>query len=100
MAKKNAIDEREGLLEEVQDHFDSSDTYLETIREGWDDLEAMLVAKLTDSLSPTTNNTVFDPILSSIVYERAARVMAQNPKGKAYAQSKDDVGKNILMNLC
>ena len=99
MAKKNAIDEREGLLEEVQDHFDSSDTYLETIREGWDDLEAMLVAKLTDSLSPTTNNTVFDPILSSIVYERAARVMAQNPKGKAYAQSKDDVGKNILMNL-
>lgn len=97
MADKN--DNHENLLDEVQDHYQSSDSYLSTLRDDWDDLEAMLIVRLTDSLTNTTNNKIFDPILSSIVYERAARVMAQNPKGKAYAQSSDDVGKNMLMNL-
>lgn len=87
------------LLDEVQDHLEQADTYLETLRSDWDDLEAMLIAKLTDDLSTTTNNTVFDPVLATQVLERSSRVMAQNPKGKAYAQSKDDVGKNMLMNL-
>lgn len=91
--------EQEGLLDEVQQHLEDSNSYLETRREDWDDLEAMLIVKLTDELSATTNNKIFDPRLSTIVYERASRVMAQNPKGKAYANSKDDVGKNMLMNL-
>ena len=87
------------LLDEVQEHLKESDTFLETIRGDWDDLEFMLISKVNDSLSKSTNNSIFDPILSTIVYERVSRVMAQNPKGKAYAQSKDDIGKNMLMNL-
>ncbi len=87
------------LLDEVQEHLKESDTFLETIRGDWDDLESMLISKVNDSLSKSTNNSIFDPILSTIVYERVSRVMAQNPKGKAYAQSKDDIGKNMLMNL-
>lgn len=101
MAKETTIPEAEyeTLLEECQEHFEDADSYLETVREDWDDLEAMLVVSLNDDLSATTRNTVFDPILSTMVYERVSRVMAQNPKGKAFAQSKDDLGKNALMNL-
>lgn len=91
--------EQERLLDEVQSHLVDSKSYLETVSTDWDDLEAMLVSKLTDELSNTTKNKIFDPRLSTIVYERASRVMAQNPKGKAYANSKDDTGKNMLMNL-
>ncbi len=98
MAKEKDIDQSQ-LLDEVQDHLSDADAYLETLREDWDDFEALLINKLEDGLSLKTNNRVFDPTLSTIVYERASRVMAQNPKGKAYAQSKDDVGKNMLMNL-
>jgi len=90
---------QEALLDDVQSHLEDSNGYLETLRNDWDDLEAMLIVRLTDELSSTTQNKIFDPRLSTIVYERASRVMAQNPKGKAYANSKDDVGKNMLMNL-
>ena len=91
--------DQETLLEEVQAHLEDSNGYLETRREDFDTFEAMLIVQLTDSLSSQTSNKIFDPRLSTIVYERASRVMAQNPKGKAYANSKDDLGKNVLMNL-
>jgi hypothetical protein len=87
------------LLDDVQSHLEDSNSYLETRRDDWDELEAMLIVSLTDDLSKTTQNRIYDPRLSTIVYERSSRVMAQNPKGKAYAQSKDDIGKNMLMNL-
>lgn len=104
MAKKNKVrkisaSQHETLLEEVQQHLQDSSNWLETRRGEWDDLESILIAELQDDLSNTTKSKVYDPRLSTIVFERASRVMAQNPKGKAYAQSKDDVGKNILMNL-
>ena len=91
--------EQDTLLDDVQSHLEDSNSYLETLRNDWDDLEAMLIVRLTDELSAKSENRIFDPRLSTIVYERASRVMAQNPKGKAYANSKDDVGKNMLMNL-
>lgn len=87
------------LLEECVLHQSQSEAYLATIRDTWDEKEAMLIGKLEDSLSKKTKNKVFDHRLSTIIFERAARVMAQNPKGKAFAVSSDDVGKNALMNL-
>jgi hypothetical protein len=97
--KKILVSEHETLLEEVQEHVQDSSSWLETRRKEWDDLESMLIVSLDDDLSKTTRSKVYDPRLSTIVFERAARVMAQNPKGKAFAQSKDDIGKNMLMNL-
>lgn len=87
------------LIDEVITHHEDADTNLETIRGTWPEKENMLVGKLSDDISNSTKSQVFDPRLSTIVYERAARVMAQNPTGKAWAVSKDDVGKNKLMNL-
>ena len=87
------------LLEECVLHQSQSEAYLATIRDTWDEKEAMLLGKLEDAISKKTKNKVFDHRLSTIIFERAARVMAQNPKGKAYAVSSDDIGKNALMNL-
>lgn len=87
------------LLLECIEHQTQSENYLATIRDTWDEKESMLIGRLEDSLSKKSKNKVFDHRLSTIVFERAARVMSQNPKGKAYAVSKDDTGKNALMNL-
>lgn len=89
----------EELLDEVQQHQTDSDSWLSTIRDTWDDKESMLLGSLEDSQSKNSYSKVNDPRLATIVFERAARVMARDPKGKARAVSKDDVGKNLIMNL-
>lgn len=67
---------------------------------GWDEKESMLLGKNEDEISTkTTKSQVYDPRLSTILFERCARVMAQNPSGKAEAMSRDDKGKNMFMNL-
>lgn len=65
----------------------------------WDEKESMLVGTPMDSGTAQSNSSINDPRLATMTIERAARVMAQNPQGKALAMSKDDVGKNKLMNL-
>lgn len=98
MAKMDQ-DQLDNLLDEVQDHLEEADSYLENLRPGWRENEAIRLGVLEDDVSGKTGNNVFDPKLPTIVLERTSRVMAANPKGKAYAQSKNDVGKNMLMNL-
>lgn len=87
------------LLEECIEHQSSSAKWLETVASTWDEKESMLLGMLEDSYSKKSKNKVFDHRLSTIIFERAARVMAQNSKGRAFAVSKNDVGKNALMNL-
>lgn len=98
---KKEMQEKEDsqLLDECIDHQAQSAKMLETVSSTWDEKEAMLIGKLEDSLSKKAKSKIFDPRLSTIVFERASRVMAQNPKGKAMAVSSDDIGKNALMNL-
>ena len=91
--------EQSVLVDECAKHESDSYNYLKVQRETWDDKEAILLCKIEDSLSSTAKSQVFDPILSTMLLERTGRVMYQNPSGKAYAVSKDDVGKNILINL-
>ena len=92
--------EERKLLSELQAHNADSDTYISDIRDTWDDKEDLLIGKLTDDLSKNAaKSQVFDPRLSTIAFERAARVSAQLPTGKAYAVSRDDIGKNKVMNL-
>lgn len=86
------------MLTDVQQHQLDSKTYLSKIRSTWDDKEAMLIGILRDGMSSKTASQVNDPRLSTIVFERAARVTAKLPTGIARARSKNDVAKNILMN--
>ena len=99
METKEAKDRR--LRDDLGKHASDSETFLSTLRSGWDEKEAILICKLKDDISTegSVKSQVFDPRLSTIVFERAARVMAQNPIGKAYAISKNDYGKSKLMNL-
>ncbi len=99
---RNAKGENERRLSEILgDHADDSESFMSTIADTWDEKEALLICTLKDELSTEgeVHSQVFDPRLSTIVFERAARVMAQNPTGKAYAISKNDIGKNRFMNL-
>ena len=83
----------------IQHHSDSNDT-IEDVRNTWDEKEDMLIGNLTDSISAnSTKSQIYDPRLATIIYERVARVSANQPKGKTYAISKDDIGKNKLMNM-
>lgn len=95
----NKVKEVNAILDEVQDHYKESDQWISKIRETWDDKESMLLGIPEDGMTAQSNSKIFDPRLSTIVFERAARVMSQNPKGKAYAKTKHDIGKNMLMNL-
>ena len=100
--KKMSGEERQKQLQEqLGAHLEASRTHFQELRTGWDDKEAMLVCALEDEISKDseTHSAVFDPRLSTIVFERAARVMAQNPRGKAYPISKNDIGKSKFMNL-
>ena len=90
-----------GLLKILETNHDNSDRYVNDARDGWEEKEKLLLGTLDDSLSKeSAKSQVFDPRLSTVVIERAARVMGQLPAGKPLAVSKDDRGKNILMNLC
>jgi len=81
------------ILERKQASFD----YLKNKRTNWDNYERLF----HNSLSPTSDSRshVFDPKLSTLLLERAYRVMAQNPTGKIKAISKNDEGASRLMNL-
>jgi len=85
---------------EVKEHYQESWEYVvQPNLDDWDEKESMLLGKPLDEYSTESKSQVFDPRLSTIVIERTARVMAQNPAGRALAMSKDDRGKNMLMNL-
>lgn len=84
-------------IERLDHQFSEADRAIETVRTTWDEKERLFFGKPDKTMG--NKSQVFDPRLSSIAIERSARVMAQNPTGKAMAISKDDKGKNFLMNL-
>lgn len=85
---------------EVTGHYENSKEYMSDLRSTWDDKEAMLLGSLKDSISTgSTKSQIFDPRLSTIVFDRSARVMAQEHVGHSFAMSKNDIGKNKLMDL-
>jgi hypothetical protein len=94
-------EEQRRTEEQLGRHLEDSKDRFASLREGYDEKEAMLVCSLEDEISSddSVKSSVFDPKLSTIVFERAARVMAQAPKGKAFPVSKNDIGKSRFMNL-
>lgn len=87
------------LQQTIRDRHASSNTYLETKREKWDELENIFFGVLADKLSNTTKSRVFDHKISTMILESEARVMAQIGVGKVKAISKNDMGAAALMNL-
>lgn len=80
--------------------FHSSDKYVSTKREEWDNKEDIFFSKNTDDISgDETKSQINDPRLSTYTLERAGRVCSQLPTGKPFALSKNDRGKNKLMTL-
>jgi len=107
MAKKKKKEKKIDLLEVfdseidayAQHNADSVATYKD-YRTSWDDKENMLIGKISDDLTlNTAKSRIFDPRLSTVVIERVSRIAGKLPTGRAYAMSKDDIGKNKLMNL-
>lgn len=84
----------------LQDDWLKCDQSLEDVRAEWEDREKIFFGITPDDL---TNNVAkskaYDPILSTIVIERAARVMAQSPTGKVKALDSADSGKSQLADL-
>lgn len=83
------------ILERKQAAFN----YLKDKRTAWDDYERLFHNQLQNKITDETRSHVFDPKLSTLILERAYRVMSQNPTGKVRAISKNDLGAERLMNM-
>ncbi len=78
---------------------EAAELYLAQKRELWDEYENIFFGKPLDSGSLNSRSKVFDHKLSTLVLDRAARVMSQIQTGKVKAISKNDEGASRLMNL-
>jgi hypothetical protein len=73
---------------------------LNPIRQTWEDKEKSLLAQANDSFSGSVIKTrITDAALSTLSFERSARVAAQLPTGKVYPTGKKDEGKARLANI-
>lgn len=73
---------------------------LQPLRQTWEEKEQALVAKVSDSFNGTVVKArVTDAALSTLAFERQARVAAQLPTGKVYPAGKADEGKAKLANI-
>lgn len=73
---------------------------LQPIRASWDEKEQALMAQTNDSVSGNITATrVSDAALSTLAFERQARVSAQLPTGRVYAMTKADDKKAKLLNI-
>jgi len=77
----------------------AAEDYLETKRDNWDTWEKLFHNILSDAISTIQKSQVFDPKLSTLLIERAYRVMGQLATGKVKGISKNDGGASKLMNL-
>ena len=100
MATKQATEQPDKLEDQLANEAQSAWDALTQIRSTWDDKERALLAQVNDSYSGTVVRArVTDAALSTLAFERQARVAAQLPTGRAYSASKKDAGKAKLMNI-
>lgn len=73
---------------------------LKPIQANWSDRERLLINRAADSYSQkTTRSHVTDGHLSTLAFERQARVAAQLPTGTIYSLDAKDEKPALLMNL-
>ena len=86
---------------DISEQYESDRDAIRTVVDTFDEKESMLVSKVEDSLtnSSTFRSRVTDSRLSTIIWERSARVMGQLPKGQVKAIGMKDKGKSLLMDI-
>lgn len=87
------------LVSEILTQKEASYQNLSEKRKVWDIAEQLLHGQLNDTLSLKAGSKVFDPKLSTLLIERAYRVMAQLATGKVKGISSNDIGDAKLKNL-
>lgn len=87
------------IVTEVKTRFDASFKSLKQKRVMMDQAEQLFHGMLEDSISQKTKSQVFDHRLSTLVIERAYRVMAQLPVGKVRGISTNDIADAQIKNL-
>lgn len=93
-------DNKETLEHKLKGEYQSAWDALVSIRQTWDDKEKALIAQANDSVGGNiTRVKITDAALSTLAYERQARVSAQLPTGKVYGTSKKEEGKARLANI-
>lgn len=99
LKKSKKISTEKPLTDKLIEQYKRGYDALSTLRADWEEKEAILLGKTLDKETESSKAKVFDPKLSTYLFERAARVMAQNPTGKVQAFTKQDKGKNIILNI-
>lgn len=87
------------IVSEVKSRQQASYDSLKQKRVMFDKVEELFHGILNDKVSSTTKSQVFDPRLSTLVIERAYRVMSQLPVGKVRGISSNDVSDAQIKNL-
>jgi hypothetical protein len=87
------------ITNEIQTRKQASFDALKDKRLVWDSVEQLFHGQLSDQITSKTKSQVFDHRLSTLVIERAYRVMAQLPVGKIVGISKNDLGDAKLKSL-
>jgi hypothetical protein len=90
-------------LEEMKDQFEADEDGVEAQRDdpyfSWDEREALFLGRNKDKVTGTTKSQINTQELQNLVFDGASRVMAQVPTGHIQAMTKEDRGKNVMMNL-
>lgn len=90
----------ESKVDLLSKDFQSAWDALTPLRNTWAEKEQALLAKPNDSFGGSvTKVRITDASLSTLAFERQARVAAQLPTGKVYAAGKKDEGKAKLANI-
>jgi hypothetical protein len=97
---KQQTDDTNSFEQQLSSEWKTAWEALQPLRATWDEKEQSLLAQTNDSVSGNITATrVSDAALSTLAFERQARVSAQLPSGKVYALSKADDEKAKLLNV-
>ena len=84
-------------IKKISEEYKTDKDAIQNIIDTFDEKESMLISKVEDSMS--FKSKVTDSRLSTIIWERAGRVMGQLPSGMVKALSVKDKGKSTLMDI-
>lgn len=90
----------DSTAKEVLDNLNNAYNNLTTLMADWDNKEQALLAQTSDTFSGNvTRSRITDAALSTLAFERQARVAAQLPTGQVKPTGKADAGKAQLADL-
>lgn len=97
---KTTTDNVDSDLDELLTQKQAAWDALKPVQAGWSDRERLLINRQADSFSQkSTRSHVTDGHLSTLAFDRQARVAAQLPTGTIYCLDSKDEKSAVLMNL-